>query len=399
MKNLPPAPTGFEHYFLEYFKKNRHFKNIVAIIFLLSPLLTIANGPTFFPGFSPLATGNSPLSVTESLRTNLYLLQPDNSTILADGDYAEYNNLYHDSVTLEDAGKMTNFLENIALVRYSKLLSVERRPIIKSDDTLFYKLWKTTQRKYQIELITSLTTNTGLQAFFEDNYLNTKMLLPLGGTAKINFTVNADAASAATDRFKIVFKPMSVGYSPLPVTFTSAKAYRQGNKVIVDWKVENEINIAKYNVEKSINGKDFTVINTIAVNGLNIVSGNYLWIDNSQAAGNVFYRIKSIDINGSIKYTSILSVKGISSAASITIYPNPVKGNTINLQIANQSAGIYKVKLINNAGQMVYSNKIVTNSNNMSQSIYVGNNVSKGIYQLEVKSADNSTMVKTVMLQ
>lgn len=369
------------------------------MLIVLLPLLSVANNTSFFSAVSNDTKSSSPYSITESIRTNLYLLQPDNSIVLADGVYMEYNNLYHDSVTLEDAGKMTNFLENLGLLRYAKTLAVERRPIIVANDTLFYKLWQTTKRNYQFQLTTKLLTNPDLQAFFIDSYLNTSTLLPLGGLTKINFTVNADVASGATDRFKIIFKSKKIDFSPLPVTFTSVKAYRQNNCIAIDWKVENEINMAKYEVEKSLNGKDYAVVNMVAVNGLNNIAGNYLWIDKTQVAGDIFYRIKSFGVSGSIKYTPVMSIKHVQSTASITVYPNPVQGNTINLQMANQTTGMYQLKLINNAGQIVYSNKIGINSSSMSQSLHVGDNVLKGMYQLEVKNADNVATVKTVLLQ
>jgi hypothetical protein len=399
MKKFTQTQLKCTHCYVAIFKETKFLKLLIAIILLSSPLLIAAKLPASNSSAIKVLKTYSPLASTESLRTNLYLLQPDNTTILADGVYTEYNNLYHDSVTLEDAGKMTNFLENLGLLRYGNTLAVERRPIIKANDTLYYKLWKTTKRNYQFELITSLVTNIGLQAFFIDSYLNTSTQLPLAGTIKINFAINTDAASAATDRFKVIFKPLIVSFAPLPVTFTSVKAYRQAANVAVDWKVENEISIVKYEVEKSFNGKDYAVVNTVPVNALSNVSGNYLWVDNSQSAGDVFYRVKSIGINNNVKYTSILSVKGIHSAASINVYPNPVVGNVINLQITNKATGIYQVKLINNAGQIVYSNKIVVGSSNMSQALHVGSSVLKGIYQLEVKSADNLTTVKTLMLQ
>ena len=136
MKNYTTTLVGCHNYFINYFKKSVALKNLLIFSFLLSPLFSAASTPTYKSTFEPLG-------LTESIRTTLYLLQPDNSTILADGVYTEYNNLYHDSVTLEDAIKFTNILENIGLVRYGKTLAVERRPIIKANDTLFIKLWKT----------------------------------------------------------------------------------------------------------------------------------------------------------------------------------------------------------------------------------------------------------------
>src|SRR6187431_1591377 len=102
---------------------------------------------SFFAFLNPGSATASPRTGTESLRSNLYLLNiSDNSTILADGVLTEYNSAYHDGITLEDAYKFTNITENLGMTRYGITLSVERRPIIASTDTVYFKLWKTTQR-------------------------------------------------------------------------------------------------------------------------------------------------------------------------------------------------------------------------------------------------------------
>ncbi len=389
MKNYTTKLVGFYSYFVNHFQKGITLKNLLKFSFLLSPLFTTAGTPTY-------KSTSAPHGLTESIRTSLYLLQPDNSTILADGVYTEYNNLYHDSVTLEDAIKFTNILENIGLVRYGKTLAVERRPIIKANDTLFIKLWKTKKRNYQIELLTNLSTNVGLEAFFVDGYLNTSTSLGLAATAKINFTVNADAASSAINRFKIIFKPF---VAPLPLAFTSINAYRKGEKITVNFKVENETNMTKYEVERSLNGKDFLLVNPTLVNDANNTSGNYLWIDNNHITANIFYRIKTITPKGEIIYSDTVKLPSIQKNPSFMVYPNPLKGSTINLQIQNQQAGIYQVKLMDIFGQVVYTNKLTVSSDNMSLTFNAGKALLKGIYQLEIKNGDNLAQVKTVMVQ
>lgn len=389
MKNYTTKLVGCYSYFVNQFEKGITLKNILKFSLLLSPLFTIAGNSTF-------KCTSPPLGLTESIRTTLYLLQPDNSTIMADGVYTEYNNLYHDSVTLEDAIKFTNILENIGLVRYGKTLAVERRPIIKANDTLFIKLWKTQKRNYQIELITNLSTNVGLEAFFVDSYLNTSTSIGLAATVKINFIVNADAASCATNRFKIIFKPF---VAPLPLVFTLINAYRITEKIAVNFKVENETNRSKYEVERSLNGKDFLLVNPTLVNVANNTSGNYLWIDNNHITGNIFYRIKTVTSKGAIIYSDTVKVSSIQKNPSFMVYPNPLIGSTINLQIQNQQAGIYQVKLMNIFGQVVCTNKLTVSSDNMLLSFNTGKALLKGMYQLEIKNADNLTQVKTVMVQ
>ena len=173
----------------------------------------------------------------------------------------------------------------------------------------------------------------------------------------------------------------------------------QGDKVTVKWSVENEINMVKYEVEKSQNAKYFSLANTTLVAGKNNGSADYSWLDESLDKGNVFYRVKSISIDGSIKYTAVMKVNIFQSGASFTVYPNPVKGNSINLQIQNQSAGFYQLKMINISGQVVYKGKVSVNSNSISQTLNTGRDMPKGIYQLELKRADEISIVKTIVVQ
>ena len=402
MKNFTQSRSGYLNDFAKYIAKATFSKILLKFCFLFCPFFVFANEPGFSANTGKIinsVNSTDPVTeVTETVRTNLYLLQADGSTILADGVFALYNNLYHDSVTLEDAAKFTNILENIGILRYGKTLAVERRPIIKANDTLFFKLWRTTQRAYQIEVVTNMLTNTGLQAFFVDSYLNTSTTLPLGDTTKINFLINGDAGSSATDRFKIIFKPKPP-YIPTPVIFTSLNASQQGQKIAVKWQVKNEMDIAKYEVEKSTNGTEFTLVNTTNVNQHNTISSDYAWFDDKEASGTNFYRIKSIGLNGISNITPVVKVVASKTGASFIVYPNPVKGNTINLQIVDQVYGIYQLKLVNSNGQTVYTNQLPVSSNSMLKSINVGTNLPKGVYHLEIKNADKSTEVKTILVQ
>ena len=61
----------------------------------------------------------------------------------------------------------------------------------------------------------------GLTGFLEDTYLHTSTPLNLNGSTIADFNIVNIPGSYAPDRFRIVFRQMSV----LPVTFTSVKAY------------------------------------------------------------------------------------------------------------------------------------------------------------------------------
>jgi len=395
---LPSVGSKFKHYYKSWF---------LGITFLLVSFFSFSRNPgkiTFEniavkADIPKMKVTSSPLAGKESIRTTLYLLNTNNTTVLADGVYAEYNDLYHDSVLLEDAYKFTNINENLGIVRYGAVLSVERRPLIAKSDTLFFKLWKTTKRNYQFEFTTTNLDHPGMHGVLQDSYLGTSLPLALNGITKLNFAVNADVASSNVNRFKIVYVA-NVAAAVLPVTFTSIKGFEVNKKIAIEWKVENEINIRKYEIERSVNGADFGSVNSVTVNGFKNNHNSYSWIDDQPIMGNSFYRIKSIDIDGTTKISVMVKVTtGKTGHGTITIYPNPIQDNIINLQFTNQATGLYQLRLINNNGQVVYTGKLLVNSPNISQTIFTNERLVYGIYQLEIKAPDNRIEIKKAVVQ
>jgi len=330
----------------------------------------------------------------QSMAVNLYLLNTDGSTILADGLKAEFDAAYSDLVNGEDALKFGNVNETFALLRHSKALALERRPVIQSTDTLYLKLSKTTQRNYQLQFNPANLAGNGYEAILKDSYLGTETGIDLNGYTNIDFAVTADPASALASRFMIVFKP----YQVLPVSFTSVKAFRQQQQIAVEWNVANETSIANYDVQHSTDGSHFSTIGTVAATGNNAAT-RYSKIDEHPAAGNNFYRIKSIGRSGQAQYSQTVKVAVGNTKAAISVYPNPLLNNTINLQFSNQPAGKYEIRLINNNGQLVYNTNIHITSNNMAQAIEVPQQLVKGIYQVEVNGPGNNKKTEQVIVQ
>lgn len=335
-------------------------------------------------------------AMPERLRSNLYLLNSDGSKILADGVLSDYNNAYHNAVTLEDAVKFTNINENLGIIRNSVVLSVERRPVITVFDTIFFKLWKTTVRDYQLTLTADNLNHPDLEAVLVDKYLATNTPLALYTVNTYNFSITSDVASQDPDRFMVVFRPL--GWTPVPVTFSSIRAYQQNDKIKVDWKVENEVNMTGYEVEKSANGVDFNTIATVNAGNVSI-AGYYSITDGGMFTGNNFYRIKCISASGNSKYSTVVKIFSSKSAGSISLYPNPVKGNNLNLQLANQPAGTYLFNLVNSSGQMVYSEKMQVNAGNSTRMVNTQKALAPGIYQVEIIRPDNSKSAQKLVVQ
>jgi hypothetical protein len=360
-------------------KKYPIMKNFTRVLFLMLSLAPITK----------LCAKGSHSPVTESLRTNLYLLSDDNTTVLADGNLVQYNNAFSAGVDYMDVVKLNNINETFGIMRNGVLLAVERRPIIGIADTVFFNLTNTTARNYQFQFIATELNHPGLNGTLVDSYTGIQTPINLNGTTSVNFAVDNSTASQNPARFMVVFGSSSI----TPVHFTSVTALQQGHNTGVSWNVQNELNIKQYQVEKSTDGINFTRVATIKSTGGNKLSSKYDWEDAATVTGTYFYRICGVDIDGALTYSQVVKIKMGMANQSVTIFPNPVHDGTVGLEFSNMPQGNYVIRIISAGGQQIIKTSFNNTTGNVSQNISFNKSINKGVYQLEVIAPDNSTKV------
>ncbi len=329
----------------------------------------------------------------EESRITLNRVNADGTVSTQDGMVVEYNSAFSNAMDMYDAEKVNNFSQNLSSLRNGTKYAIERRDIIGNNDSIFISINQMTAGNYQLDIINNALNHPGLIGQLKDNYLNTLTNLDLNGTTTVPFTVDANAGSYAADRFAVYFGIPA----PLPVNYSTVKAYRRANDNAVEWKVENEINIKQYEVERANDGIAFINIATVLPTGNANSSVNYLQADIAPLNGDNFYRIKAISINGRIQYSPVVRVAGYKTNKDIAVYPNPVKGNTINIRYSQQVAGNYQARLYSNDGTLIYSGNIQL-ANNGTEAIILGNKPAAGTYQLELKNDTESILKQTVII-
>ena len=170
--------------------------------------------------------------------------------------------------------------------------------------------------------------------------------------------------------------------SVLPVTFISFSAIEATGKVKVSWNILTEINTARYEVERSIDGITFINAGTITASQ----AGVYSWLDNSPIKGSNFYRIKAIDKDGSAMYSNVLKIIIGGRKGTIQISPNPIKGSQINLQVADVARGIYTINLYNTIGQVVFTKNLEINGGTTIFPLQLPAGIKGGIYNLQLRN-------------
>jgi hypothetical protein len=105
------------------------------------------------------------------------------------------------------------------------------------------------------------------------------------------------------------------------------KGLANNKKVTLNWLSAFEQDIKSFEIEKSLDGRNFYPLTSLQP--ANISGTQYSTEDTNPASGFNFYRLKVINLNGTVEYSAILKFNFTKGAASNwALYPNPVEGKT-----------------------------------------------------------------------
>lgn len=162
-------------------------------------------------------------------------------------------------------------------------------------------------------------------------------------TGTTNYTSNTLTYTSYTG----TFSPFAIGnnLTPLPVKLANFNAVAQNTtkSTLVTWETIEEKDNSKFEVERSIDGINWTKIGTVEANGNSATVNNYQFVDAQPEAIN-YYRLKSVDVAGDFQYSEIKKVNFTEPTDIVKVYPNPSNG-TINISV--NEAAKYSVMDVN----------------------------------------------------
>ena len=320
------------------------------------------------------------------LMTVLQTKDVDNTMYVADAALNLFGSNFNNDFDIDDARKLSNVNENICVKRNSGYLSVERKKLNADADTIFYYMSRMQKKNYQLQFVmNNMELPASTAAFLEDTYLQTKTPVSIYGTTETGFAVTDDAGSAAAERFRLVFR-RSVRYNTVTADILNSD-------VVVNWVVSDELNIEKYEIERSGNGNSFSLVATKLSSGNSDVPVSYSSLDLSPAPGEYYYRIKSTSKNGVVAYSDVVKVKVVKASPELYVFPNPVTNNTIQLQLNKAMAGVYTTVLYSNNGQVI-NNEIISHAGGTAtKTIRPKQRLTNGAYQLMITAPDGQLSV------
>ena len=186
--------------------------------------------------------------------------------------------------------------------------------------------------------------------------------------------------------------------TPLPSTGISLTAALNGSDVLLKWKTETEANSDHFEIERSTDGRNFSVIGMKSAAGNSTTTQNYDLVDPNMNASVYYYRLKLVDADNRFAYSNIVPVRKAGNIKTVRMFPNPA-ASQVNLEFSN-AKGNYVVTVYNQAGQEVISQK-----NTITYGVqYVTvnrNTLASGSYVVRVRNTETSEVLfsEKVVLQ
>jgi len=170
-----------------------------------------------------------------------------------------------------------------------------------------------------------------------------------------------------------------------------ATATSQGNTL--KWSIKQDNSADNYEVQRSVDGSNFSTIKTLKSKGAD--QGSYSYND-AQPLTTTFYRLRVADKDGSKWFSKIIKVQNDFIKQGVTVYPNPNKGSFIISGIT--ATELSSLSIYDAQGRKLSFQKTNINDANKSASIIV-NSQTTGVLFVQYISSGNEKMHTRFLVQ
>ena len=159
---------------------------------------------------------------------------------------------------------------------------------------------------------------------------------------------------------------------------------------LVKWVVATPtVNSDKFEIEYSADGKNGIRIGMINISNTN--QGGYQFLHKGIPGGNLYYRIKEIDIDGAYIYSNIVVIHDKNAARNYLVFPNPAN-NFITITSPGNFSGKTKVILYDAVGKQLSSLIMTSSIQQINTTIFPN-----GAYVLKIES-DEITVTQKILI-
>jgi choice-of-anchor B domain-containing protein len=112
---------------------------------------------------------------------------------------------------------------------------------------------------------------------------------------------------------------------PTPVELIDFQGITDDDKIKLSWQTATEINVKAFDIEKLSTKNGLEEWQIIATTKANNAPSTYTSFDKNPELGINYYRLKTVDNDGSFDYSKVVGIAFSSKKSSVFLYPNPSK--------------------------------------------------------------------------
>jgi hypothetical protein len=171
--------------------------------------------------------------------------------------------------------------------------------------------------------------------------------------------------------------------NPLPVNVISftGKALENANQL--NWTVAQEVDFSHYEVLRSDDGRAFNAVGTVFATENNMDMKFYSFVDASAKSELSYYKLKLVDNNGSVAYTSLVVINRNAIVPTVSnLFPNPAT-TQVNIEVQGVSVDNFNVSVQDINGKIVYQTNQVSALSNVYQMDVT--NLNRGVYIIRIQ--------------
>lgn len=210
-------------------------------------------------------------------------------------------------------------------------------------------------------------------------------------TVRLYFSCGSGSAGRYGKIKEVYFKGLSSVTIPLSmIAFKGEKVGEKTNRLT--WTTANEINVERFDIERSTDGQNFALIGTTKAVGTSKNQEKYAFLDDN-ASDNTpqYYRLKMVDNDGTFTFSRIITIDNRAKKGLIVAtFPNPV-ANELTLEHPQLVGDV--VFSISDVNGKKWLTKTATNS---PKTLIDVQDLPNGIYFVECQSKGEKTIVKFV---
>lgn len=210
------------------------------------------------------------------------------------------------------------------------------------------------------------------------------------------------AGSITTSLVVTAFSPFTFGsmsgsVNPLPIELLEFKGnWNAKQQAELYWQTASEQNSNYFDLQRSADGWSFESLAQVKASGHSALKQEYRHTDQQPLPGTSYYRLKQVDMNGSHKFSHVVSLS-LETEAAILIYPNPSAQQTLHFKLSESFSDEVDLQLNDELGRMLFQTTLSKGAGSGAYTAILPVELFPGVYSVSLVS-DKHVQVRKLLL-